>query len=308
MNTKYICTVLLISYNHNKYFEKAVKSVLNQKTSYKFKIHIFDDASTDGTSSLVRQYAHKYHELITAYIAESHQGAGTTIMNAYKSVDTKYCNMLETDDYWCNKKKLHMQIQGLEKHPECSFCAHNTLYVTLDEKSREYKDNSLWVNNKQLRKKSIIKYLDVEPIESGGYVPHISSMLIRTELLDIDKIRNKEAILFDICEYFYLIIKGPYYYIDKIMSVYQRTGTGVSSGKDPLIFLNDHYIPSIVAFNIETNYIIADKIFSECISQINFKLYLYRKYRKYKIREPKMLSKYFKNLKRFFKIFFLKIR
>jgi glycosyltransferase involved in cell wall biosynthesis len=270
---------LLISYNHNKYFEKAIKSVLNQKTSYKFKIHIFDDASTDGTSILVRQYADKYRELIRAYIAEANQGAETALMNAYKSVDTKYCILLETDDYWCNEKKLHMQIQALEKHPECSFAAHNTSFVALDERSREYHDNYLFVMNKKLIKKRIIKYSDIEHVANGGYIPHISSRLVKTELLDIEKVINKEAILFDSNQYFYLLIKGPYYYIDKTMSIYQRTGSGICSGKSPLVFLNG-FIRFSTDFNIETNFIIADKIFQECQLQMNHRMCLYRKYKK----------------------------
>ena len=50
-----ICTVLLISYNHEPYIRLAIESVLSQKTKYKFKVHIFDDASTDGTQQILRE-------------------------------------------------------------------------------------------------------------------------------------------------------------------------------------------------------------------------------------------------------------
>ena len=68
-----ICTVLLITYNHVKYIEKAIESVLMQKTKYNYIIHIFDDASTDGTSDIVRKYAKKYPE----YDFENNVGYGT---------------------------------------------------------------------------------------------------------------------------------------------------------------------------------------------------------------------------------------
>ena len=57
---KYICTVLLISYNHERYIRTAIESVLSQKTKYKYKIHIFDDASTDKSTEIAKEYANKY--------------------------------------------------------------------------------------------------------------------------------------------------------------------------------------------------------------------------------------------------------
>ena len=49
-------TVLLICYNHEKYIEQAINSVLNQKTSFRFKIVIHDDASTDKSKEIIKKY------------------------------------------------------------------------------------------------------------------------------------------------------------------------------------------------------------------------------------------------------------
>ena len=95
-----ICTVLLITYNHAPYIRKAIDSVLKQKTQYNFIIYIFDDASTDGTTDIVKEYANKYPNKIIPFIAQNNQGATINIYNAYKSVKTKYCALLECDDYW----------------------------------------------------------------------------------------------------------------------------------------------------------------------------------------------------------------
>lgn len=275
-----ICTVLLITYNHRPYFRRAIESVLEQKTRYKFKLHIFDDASTDGTSELVREYAKKYPKQVVPFISERNRGAQENIWNAYKSVDTKYCAVLECDDYWCDEKKLQLQIHAMETHPKCSFCAHNTVLYTLDENTREYSDGSLWITRRLFKAKNIIHYVDIEPIDIGGYIPHISSRLIRSRLLNLDKIKYKESILFDFNQYFYLLLKGPYYYIDRTMSAYQKTGTGIHSGKPPLVVLTDEF-ERIGEFNRQTNFIIADKIFREYRLQLDHRLNLFYDY-KYK--------------------------
>lgn len=275
-----ICTVLLITYNHKQYFRQAIESVLAQKTNYTFKIHVFDDASSDGTSDLVREYVGKYPGQIIPFISERNQGAQENIWNAYQSVDTKYCTVLECDDYWCDEKKLQLQIHAMETHPECSFCAHNTVLYTLDENTREYADGSLWITRRLFKVKKIIHYADIEPIDIGGYIPHISSRLIRTQLLNLDKIKYKESILFDFNQYFYLLLKGPYYYIDRAMSTYQKTGEGIHSGKPPLVVLTDEF-ERIGEFNRQTDFIIADKIFREYRLQLEHRLNLFYDY-KYK--------------------------
>lgn len=273
-----ICTVLLITYNHEPYFRTAIESVLEQKTNYKFKIHIFDDASSDGTSEIVREYAEKYPQLITAFIAESNQGAQANIWNAYKSVDTKYCALLETDDYWCDEDKLQLQIKALEENTDCSFCAHNTALKTLKETTREYADGSLWVTRRIFKLKKIIHYYDIDTIDIGGYIPHISSRLVRTEFLNLCKIKYKESILFDFNQYFYLLIEAPYYYINRVMSVYQKTGYGIHSAKQPLEVLNQELV-LICDFNKETDFVIADKIFREYRLQMDHRIKLHYEYR-----------------------------
>ena len=68
-----ICTVLLITYNHAPYIRKAIDSVLKQKTQYNFIIYIFDDASTDGTTDIVKEYANKYPNKIIPFVAQDNK-------------------------------------------------------------------------------------------------------------------------------------------------------------------------------------------------------------------------------------------
>lgn len=268
-----ICTVLLVSYNHAPYIKEAIESVITQKTSYKYKIHIFDDCSTDGTQDIINEYVHKYPELITSFPTPKNLGAQGNIWRAYKSVDTKYCILLECDDYWCDPYKLQLQISAMERHPECSFCGHNTRLITLDEKCREYEEGTLCCRNAILKNKNVYEFEDFHFINDGGYIPYVSARLIRSKCFDLSKIKYKESFLFDHTQFYYLLLKGKYYYIDKPMTVYRRTGNGTCSEETPLVFLNT-FIQNSLDFNKETNFAIADKIFMDCNLQSGFRLLL----------------------------------
>ncbi len=282
-----ICTVLLISYNHYPYISHAIESVLEQETEYDIDIHIFDDGSTDGTQEIIKEYIERYPNRISAYLSPENRGAQANIWSAFESVITKYCIILECDDYWCDKRKLQMQISALERNAKCSFCGHDSLLAVLDENAREYEDGAHACTAEILHEKTIFSLNDFDPIDTGGYIPYPSARLIRTECLHLDKIKYKESILFDFTQFYYLLLQGDYYYIDRVMSVYQRAGTGICSSKHPLDFLNT-FLANAIDFNKETNGCIADKIFRDCQLQISFRLQLSKS-------SPRLFSVYSKS-------------
>lgn len=50
-------SVIVLTYNHAKYIRQALDSILKQKTTFCYEILVGDDASTDGTSEIVKEYA-----------------------------------------------------------------------------------------------------------------------------------------------------------------------------------------------------------------------------------------------------------
>lgn len=220
MNNNFL-TVILITYNHVKYFEKCIESVLSQKTDFDFIIKVYDDASTDGTSDLVRKYAAKYPNKIKAYINNMNEGALNNILKAYKDIDTKYFATCETDDYWCDDLKLQKQVDALEQNPDCSFCGHNTIqYNVVDDTYTEPFYNIETKKIQKLTKKFKLK--DFKKV-------HPSSRVYRTECIDLDSVKNKEVLTWDSTSWWYFLSKGNLYYIDEVMSVYNYTLEGVYS-------------------------------------------------------------------------------
>ncbi|MBR6217887.1 MAG: glycosyltransferase, partial [Eubacterium sp.] len=58
-----LVTVVCITYNHEQYIRNALDGFLSQKTDFQYKIVIHDDASTDNTQAIIREYAEKYPDL-----------------------------------------------------------------------------------------------------------------------------------------------------------------------------------------------------------------------------------------------------
>ena len=88
---------------------------------------------------------------------------------------------------------------------------------------------------------------------------------MRTSSLELDKIKNRECFLFDASHYFYLLTKGDMYWIDKVTSVYVKTGHGIwtSATVGKRIGM---YLSAMAALNEETDY----KIWKKIVQQINF--------------------------------------
>jgi len=116
-----ICT---ITYNHKNYIAQAIESFLMQKTNFLFEILIHDDASTDGTTEIIKDYEKKYPSTIKAIYEEENQWIkgrrGSSVFN-FPRAKGKYIAICEGDDYWTDPFKLQKQVDFLEANGEYSF-------------------------------------------------------------------------------------------------------------------------------------------------------------------------------------------
>lgn len=49
-------SIICNTYNHEKYIKDALESFINQKTNFDYEILVHDDASTDNTVNIVKEY------------------------------------------------------------------------------------------------------------------------------------------------------------------------------------------------------------------------------------------------------------
>ena len=73
MENNIMVSISCLTYNHEPYIREAIESFLNQKTTFPFEILIHDDASTDKTAEIIREYELKNPHLIKPiYQTENH--------------------------------------------------------------------------------------------------------------------------------------------------------------------------------------------------------------------------------------------
>ena len=53
-----------LTYNHEPYIRQCLEGFVTQKTKFRFVAIVHDDASTDNTAKIVREYADKYPDII----------------------------------------------------------------------------------------------------------------------------------------------------------------------------------------------------------------------------------------------------
>ena len=68
-----IVSICCTTYNHEKYIAQTLDSFLSQQTEYPYEILIHDDASTDGTQAIIKEYAEKYPDLIFPILQTENQ-------------------------------------------------------------------------------------------------------------------------------------------------------------------------------------------------------------------------------------------
>ena len=128
--SKTFVSVGIICYNQAHFIEKAIVSVLNQKTDYSMELLICDDASEDNTSDIVNTYIEKSAIPINYLRLPDRNGPLANGHQFLKAAKGKYICWLDADDYWDFEYKVQMQIDFLESNPDYSGCFHDAKIIS----------------------------------------------------------------------------------------------------------------------------------------------------------------------------------
>ena len=131
--------VVCLTFNQVDYIAQCLESLVGQKTDFKYRVIVHDDASTDGTSDIARDFAARYPEKVVAIIQEKNvysRGLSLLSFTAEYTHGCKYLAICEGDDWWESNSKLQRQYEYMENHPGCSACVHNVRYY--DESKQRY--------------------------------------------------------------------------------------------------------------------------------------------------------------------------
>ena len=215
-----LVSIICATYNHENFIADAIEGFLMQKTNFKYEILIHDDASTDSTAEIIKDYERKYPDLIKPiYQIENQRSKKVSVTKINTSrARGKYIAICEGDDYWTDPHKLKKQVDFMESNPECSLCVHAGYVVSSSDKKI--------VSHNRPAKSN--KYFTVdEVIEGGGGLFLTNSMLYLAEygknrpgFFDVSPVGDYPLVI-------NLSILGSVYYIDEFMSAY-RVGDGGS--------------------------------------------------------------------------------
>ena len=140
MEQKPLVGIKCLAYNHEKTIRQCLEGFVKQKTDFPFIAVVHDDASTDHTADIIREYAEKYPDIIKPILEEEnlYQHGKFHLIDEYINTamkDCKYVAMCEGDDYWISPDKLQRQISFMEENPDYSMTCTDS--VVLTEKGEE---------------------------------------------------------------------------------------------------------------------------------------------------------------------------
>lgn len=292
MNQNIMVSVFCLAYNHAKYMRQCLDGFVNQKTNFKFEVLIHDDASTDGTQDIIREYEAKYPDIIKPiYQTENQYSKGIKINKTYQfpRAKGKYIACCEGDDYWCDNQKLQKQFDLMESNPNCSVCVHKVRCIEESGNPLERFYPSGQLKSGVIKSSDFLKYIlceDGYPFQTSSYFYKRNSSYY---ILDDSPEFTKGLSFGDIPLLLYLATKGDFVYLDEIMSHYRVQSVGSwNSHLDSKSTKNlDENRKMLTDFNRFTNsefskeidFSIRKKEFWHYLINNEYKIVLSRKYR-----------------------------
>jgi len=122
-------SIIVLTYNHERYIRQALDSILSQKTDFTYEVLVGDDASLDDTPKILKEYAEQYPKVFKLFLNKENTGAAQNAWNLFSCAKGRYIANLEGDDWWCTDNKLQQQIEFLDKNPEYIGCTHACRWI-----------------------------------------------------------------------------------------------------------------------------------------------------------------------------------
>ena len=230
MAQKIMVSICCAVYNHEKYLRKCLEGFLKQKTNFKFEILIHDDASTDNSTEIIREYEKRYPDIIKPLYQTKNQysqGARIGWEFQYPRAKGKYIALCEGDDYWCDEMKLQRQFDEMEKNDNASICVHTVRHIKEDGTllNAQYPaypiDQKILCGEEAIR--TIVDY-EMYPFQTSSFF--CRSLYIREiiesnlpDFMQVSPVGDVPLLL-------YLVCKGEIIYIQEVMSYYRLQSIG----------------------------------------------------------------------------------
>ena len=218
-----LVSVCVISYNQENFIKTCLDGILSQKTNFSFELLISDDASTDKTQTLVKEYEEAFPTIIRNISKEKNVGSVENFYTTMNDAKGRYIALCEGDDFWIDTNKLQNQIDFLENNPEIGMCyARAKLFH--NKKQRYYSKPT----------GSLVSSFD-DLFINGSRIPTLTSCFRKNLYEQYIKEINPVAkgwLLGDLPMWLWFYYNSKVYFSRNIVAVYRKLEDSVSHSKD----------------------------------------------------------------------------
>jgi len=122
-----IVTVLIDTFNHERFIEQAILSALEQDfPPSEREILVVDDGSTDGTAAVVQRFIPRIR-----YLGKANGGQASAFNAGIPEARGEIVAFLDGDDWW-EPRKLSKVAEALARDAEVGMVGHGTIQVYAD--------------------------------------------------------------------------------------------------------------------------------------------------------------------------------
>ena len=234
-NTAPLVSVYCMTYNQEKTVAQAIESVISQKTDFAFELIIHDDASTDSTADIIKEYARRYPDIVRPVLQTENRYREHNIIYEYMHPISKgrFIALCEGDDYWSDPEKLSIQTRIMLDNPDCTLSFHAVNQLAADGTVSAFRP---------LKKSGEVPAQLI--VKRGGMFCPTVSLMFRRDILDSWPDFRAAADVYDYPLQVLAAASGKVIYTDRIMGVYRFA----SEGSWTSMHLNDVDFGHIIDF------------------------------------------------------------
>ena len=113
-------SICSITFNHAPFIRDCLEGFLDQVCDFRVEVVIHDDASTDGTAEIIRDYANRYPLVFRPILQRDNQfskGVNPYYAYVFPAARGEYIALCDGDDHWADPGKLAAQVALLDREP-----------------------------------------------------------------------------------------------------------------------------------------------------------------------------------------------
>lgn len=213
-----LISIVIASYNYEKYITDTIKSVLNQTYS-DWELIIVDDGSTDNSVEVIRDFCAK-DERIKLYTHQDNKNKGLvkTLQLGTSHAKGDWIAFLESDDIW-TPNCLEKRANEINKNNDFSLI-FNTVQLTGEDKKIKKMQKVVNTTTKRLLKKSYPTNMFMD-FGIDNQILTFSTVMFKKDILNTFEWNCTCDKVFDWWFYIHTAYKNNFYFLNESLTIWR---------------------------------------------------------------------------------------